>query len=87
MQNQDGRDRKHPDQALLQVQHLRQEHHRGERRQQRHPQTAQRAVGAGKALQTLRHEEVPAERQSRDEEELSRSEEVGMSVHCHHCLR
>ena len=59
-----------PDQAVQQEPGLRQEHAGGERRQQRHPQAAKRPPGARKALQVVRHEEVSAERQQRDEEDL-----------------
>jgi stress response protein YsnF len=58
------------DQAVQQVLRLRQEHLGGERRQQRHPQASQRSPGAREAIQVVRHEEVSAERQQGDEEDL-----------------
>ena len=79
MQAQDGRQRQHPDQEGQQVQHLREEHSRGDCRQQRHPQTAQRTAGDGQTIQAFRHEEVPAECQQRDEKTVPREEQAGDS--------
>ena len=87
LQDQDGRNGKHPDQAVQQGRRLREEHDRGERREQRHPQAAQRPPRGREALQTVRHEKVPAERQPRAQEELPGPQEARVPVHLDHRLR
>ena len=53
----------------------------GVRPLQRHHQAVRRAAGAGQAVQVVRHEEVPAEREQGAEEAVPGQKEVGESVH------
>ena len=59
-----------------QGQHLCEEHGGGDGRVQRHLEAAERPAGHGQALQALRHEEVPAEREPRDEETVPGEEQA-----------
>ena len=59
--------------------HLCEEHSGGDGRVQRHPEAAQWPAGHGQALQAVRHEEVPAERQQGDEEAVPGEEQAGDS--------
>ena len=60
---------------------------------QRHLEALQRPAGARQALQALRHEEVPEQRQQGDETTVSRQEvqypmgfKTSVSIHCMHSI-